>query len=110
MTQRQLNKLVKTWAHRLGIDDWKITTLFKSEYEMGENEGLCYYYTEYRRAEIHILRECDREEGCDSIENTVVHELLHIVLEGHKPRLEGQYDAMFERGLNVIASVLIGER
>lgn len=107
MTQRQLTKLTKTWAHRLGIGDWKISVKFMPAEDMEDDQGQCWYYPEYRRADIHILREQDTQEGDDSIEAAVVHELLHIVLEGHRPLEGGKYDAMFERGLNLIANALI---
>ena len=110
MTQRQLNKLVKTWARKLGISDWYIRAEFKSSDEMPEDEGRCWHYPEYRRAIIDILQESDRDEESDSIESTVVHELLHIVLGGHKTTREGDYDEMFERGINLVTTALLEGR
>lgn len=76
------------------------------EEDGGWCQGRVLYAPEYGMAEISILTPKDRgEEDKDPIEEDVVHELLHIRLEGHKGQ-EG-YDPMIERALNVLAKVLV---
>ena len=108
MTKRELNALTKLWQKRLELGHWKIKVLFQSEHEMGENAGCVRYMPEHSQAEICILRPEDREEGGhhDSIEEDLIHELLHITINGHKTLEDLQYDACFERGLNIIAKAL----
>lgn len=108
MTKRELNSIVKSWQNRLDLQDWKIRAHWKPKSEMLEDDGgYCMgkvlYSPEYGSADIYVLRELDREEG-DGIEDDIVHELLHILLEGHKA--PGPYDARFERALNVLAREL----
>lgn len=108
MTKRELTALTKLWQKRLGLGHWKIKVAFLNEEQMGENAGSIVYMPEHSQASISILAPKDREEGDhnDSIEEDLVHELLHLTLHGHKTLDNLQYDALFERGLNVVAKAL----
>jgi hypothetical protein len=66
--------------------------------------GQAVYSPEYGIADIYILAQGDREEDDQEIELDVIHELLHILIEGH--RGAAPYDARFERALNILAREL----
>jgi predicted SprT family Zn-dependent metalloprotease len=72
---------------------------------MGDKVGGVEYMPEHTFAEINILRTKDRKEKDDSIEEDIIHELLHLLISGHKHKQE-KYDELFERGLNCIAKAL----
>lgn len=109
MTKRELTALTKLWQRRLQLGHWKIIVKFKGLDDMGDNAGSVMYMPEHSKAEIWLLDPAQREEGDenDSIEEDLIHELLHLILNGHITLDKLIYDAMFERGLNVIAKALL---
>jgi len=109
MNKRELNSLVKYWQGQFNLQDWKIKVFWKSKEDMKEDDGgycagRAYYAPEFGSADVWILCPEDRDETDDSIESDVIHELLHILLEGHKG--QSVYDARYERALNIIAKRL----
>lgn len=63
---------------------------------------------EYNVASIEVASDL----GSDAdIEETLIHELLHLKLEGHKVLTRGyKYDPLYERALNVLARVLVAPK
>jgi Zn-dependent peptidase ImmA (M78 family) len=106
MTSRKLASLRKRWLERLGLTDWEeieVTLLPKDKLSYPDSDGYAYWQPEYKKAIIDINADLDDAE----IEETLVHELLHVRLEGHKlltPKT--RYDALYERALNVLATTL----
>jgi len=78
MTTRQVEKLVAEWQHRLRLDDWDIEVVAiaaeKVDHQL-ECYGLCYTTKNARAAKIMVAA------GQVDPENTVIHELLHLVLD-----------------------------
>lgn len=104
MTLKRLRTLAKKWIVALRLTDWEIDfKLVPNTEELGKCAGTCVWQTEYKTATIEIAG--DQPPG--EIEETLIHELLHLALEGHKPLTQKyKYDAMYERGLNVISEAL----
>lgn len=113
MTQSQLNRLVNKWRKklRLGAPLWEeIKFEFKPDSEMEDHLGWCDWSRETGKAWGAVLDPQDliaRDGG--SVESIVVHELLHILLQGHMYK-QPKYDPDFERALNVLTSVLVPEK
>ena len=104
MTLKRLRTLAKKWIVALRLTDWDIDfKLVPDTEELGKCAGTCVWQTEYKTATIEIAG--DQPPG--EIEETLIHELLHLALEGHKPLTQNyKYDAMYERGLNVISEAM----
>ncbi len=104
MTTVQLRRMCKLWQKRLRITDWTVTITWATPEEMPENFGETQYDPRNMIAKIRV-----REGGDDSYpdggtEQTVIHELLHIVMHGDKEyRCER---IMQERAINQIADAL----
>ncbi len=93
MTQRSLANLAKRWQKRLRLLDWKVRVKLVGQEEFdsagrdyghsAENShGFCLNFAEGRSATIYIVNpaEVERDEEDDrvDIENTLVHEMLHL--------------------------------
>lgn len=101
-TLRHLNRRLDYWLTVLDAPEWrgKIRLHWGRKREMGDAVGLCVWCPEYATADIALLR------GSADLEETVVHEVLHVVLEGHREETV-EYSPMYERGLNRIAAGLM---
>jgi hypothetical protein len=117
MTQQELDRLTKKWRKKLRLNApaWEsIKFEFKPRDEMkdgdGHNVGWCNWMPEERKAWGEIMEEADLvESGGRSVEATLVHELLHIVFQGHFDVLP-KYDPHFERALNDMTDLLVPEK
>lgn len=107
---RELRRHLKYWVKelQLGPPLWKKITLEELEVTPGEEVfdlGHCLPFTEGRTAVIKIASS-EVHSGCGhDIEETLIHELLHLRLEGH--REEWIDDRQYEAGLNVLAETLV---
>lgn len=99
MTLAILRSRLTYWQHRLNLPEWTIRVNWGSKREMGDSVGLCLWHTEEQAAIVKILR------GQPDTEETLVHELLHIVLQGHD-ELKDDYSVNLERAINRIAHAL----
>mgnify|MGYP001275651425 CR=1 FL=1 len=105
MTIREVRALVREWQSLIpGLKDWKISISWGSKPNMLDDHGeildaTCLWQTEHALATILIRR------AAPEIEATILHELLHILLEGHTTRRA--YSAVFELGLNRLADLLV---
>jgi len=89
INQRKLGEIRREWQKRLRLQDWKIKISFADEGFMKEVSGLedgaygaVEHFVEDKEAKIYILRaedwgEVEGDFG-QAVENTVVHELLHL--------------------------------
>ena len=87
--------------------EWKInvkwgTPAEQPDYDKGEMDegsvGNALWHPEECEAWIYLQR------GAGQLEETLLHELLHIRLEGHREPVK--YDAMYERAINAITAAL----
>lgn len=102
MTRREISRALPFWQQVLRLEDWRITVRTAKASEMvhedcGESEGLNYIHPEGMESEILLRR--------GATEETLVHELLHLVMDGDGPLRA--YDVLHERGLNRIAGALM---
>lgn len=105
MTSRQLTKLGRRFLKRLEADEWLRGTQFKSR-KLDDLYGLSEWFVEERCALITVHNALSDDDAG----TTLVHELLHVVLEGHKPiTAHGKYDPNYELALNRIAKALWNE-
>ena len=92
MTDKHLKDLCALWQKRLTLQDWQIDVRFVDSGDVREGVfGLCYVHADNRRAIIKIVNPDSHDPGTDfykafpemfDIERTLVHELLHIPLDG----------------------------
>jgi hypothetical protein len=105
MTLPALRRLCKLWQKRLRISDWTIDLSWGSPEEMASVCGLTLYDPRNMIAAIRIDEHMDDEMYLDlGFEQTLIHELLHIVMHGWV-----DYEAeniMQERSINHIADAL----
>ncbi len=110
--QEALAQVLERWQERLKLRDWHITIRFATYADMdnGDAQGLCQCDEEQRQARIRILHPDHYPSDSwlpQDIEATVVHELLHVLLEpfGWPASRRGQIGA--EQALNALSSTLV---
>lgn len=81
MTQTELEQLTSYWQDKLRLVDWDITVRYKTQSQLGEAVGRAKYIETLNQATIEILKPEHDEWGTD-IEETLVHELLHVKTSG----------------------------
>lgn len=104
MTLRELRKCAARWQEALNLREWKIRVDWGTGDESPESGpvvGCCQWNAEELQAKIHITR------GSVSQEETLVHEMLHIVYQGHLEAVPEEYDVHLERALNRTAAALV---
>ncbi len=95
----ELRETCRYWQTELGLTDWRIHLRFPKAGEISqEYAGHTYWKPEYPEGLIIV----DRSAGA----HTIVHELLHIRLEGHRIACK-RYDPLYERALNCLAEALL---
>jgi hypothetical protein len=93
---------------RLDMGEWIENASFAIVRDLKDSEGNAVYglsswQPEERKCWIAIARDCDG----DVFHETVIHELLHLRLEGHRPPPSPEdYDESYELALNRIARAL----
>lgn len=106
---RQLRVLAKEWQAKLGLTEWEIKVAWgklsdspdPAKYEMYPDcEGNTWWFTEDFRVIILIRK------GCEDLEGTLVHELLHVLIEGHRTA-PAKYDPLYERAINKLTKALL---
>lgn len=104
-TNSQLLRICKLWQKRLRLSDWSITIEFCDRIESDTDDQECAggtgWDSDRREAWVYIKRVDDDWE----IITTIIHELLHIVMEGHLI-CQGGHDVNEERALNAVADAL----
>jgi hypothetical protein len=87
---------------RLGLHEWVSRTTFRLA--PIEDLGNTRWFAEERTAEVLV----NPKQTPPEIINTLIHELLHLALEGHRIEI-AKYDASYELGLNRISNALLKE-
>ena len=101
-------KILRHWQKRLRITDWHIELRVKRWHEMSGDLGACHVSPELRHAVIDVLAPGDTPDGyLMDIEHTIVHELLHVVLDPVAPDGDDTRGVLFEQAINTIASALL---
>lgn len=100
MTLPQLRKRTSVWQTRLNLREWTLIVAWGREDEMVGLAGCCQWNAEELHAVIHINRRDPTPEG------TLVHELLHILLDGHLEEVPA-YDVHRERAINRMTAALL---
>jgi Zn-dependent peptidase ImmA (M78 family) len=109
MTLSQLKKLTSSWQKKLRLLDWDIAVRWMSrEEENGEfahANGYCIWSEQHKSAKIVISR------NSEDIDHTVVHELLHVLLDGHLPIAKAHVRDVIphEFAINALADALLNE-
>lgn len=98
MTLRQLKKLANYWKKRLNIIEWNINVDWSSESEK-DLLGSTYIHAEELTADVYI------NPNQETQEETLVHELLHIVYEGDQN--SEAYSIPLEKAINRITKALL---
>lgn len=103
LTKAQINALIKKWQTKLRLQNWNIKlTLADTVDDLKGNAGMMDWQTEYHSATIYLVRELPRRD----MEETVIHELLHLLLEGHKNPVCKDLP-LYESGLNTLSALLL---
>ena len=106
MTLFELRRLCKLWKKRLRLEDWTTTIDFGTQEQMGSDLGQTRYDPRSAAADILIAPAPEQENQYldGGVEQTIVHELLHLVIHGWiEYRKE---DLLQERAINTIADAL----
>lgn len=108
--QTALEAVCKKWQTRLRLQDWDIKIQFKRAYDLGaDKEGECAFVISQKIAVISILDPMDYNPAVSweqNIEQTVVHELLHLHF-AFFGAFEGLQEDTFEQAINCIAGALV---
>lgn len=102
MNLRELKGQLEYWQARLNLREWSITLQWLTPKEAREFHGLCAWSVEDLTATIKLWQRSPK------LEATLVHELLHLVLQGH--REYETYDPTLERAINRISAALMEGR
>lgn len=97
MTLKRLRDRTLHWQKLLNLPEWSITVRRPKKGEGRGCVGLCYHWPEELIAEIVV------KNGAG--EDTLIHELLHLVHDGHVTNRP--YDELHERALNRVTAALI---
>lgn len=104
--------MLTLWQNAFALGHWGIDLAVHPGDEMLGRDAAVSAQAEYDYA-VMALREPTELQPVD-VEESIVHELLHVLLEGHKNLATSAdsetYDPMYERGLNVLASILVSLR
>lgn len=99
MTLGQLQERKDYWQARLNLKEWRITATWGPQKGMKCFHGMCWWNPEELIATIQINRMSKDKESI------LVHELLHIVWQGHADVPD--YDIHIERAINRTADALL---
>lgn len=106
MALDELQVLCAEWQKRLRLQDWKVKVTFCRMRDMDDAYGHMDTRNYFKEADIQIADPVDRTDASPDIEQTLVHELVHI----HFAQLEtpeGYGLTMFENGIDLTAWALV---
>lgn len=99
LEQAGIDECVEFWRQALRIDSkWEITARIGNKYEMQGNRGMNHIHPENMQSDI-LIAETEGEE-------TLLHEILHIVVDGFKAA-DIPYCVATERVINDLAFCLL---
>lgn len=119
-TEKQLRVFAKRWVpwwrDRLGLRDWHVDIVLCGSSDLGDAFADCTPFFPHRTARIRLLVPSAREEIWEKydLEETLVHELLHITFGFAGVGLGEDYDGakmsmmvLVEQQINALASILV---
>jgi Zn-dependent peptidase ImmA (M78 family) len=98
----EARSILKDYLERMDLTEWTVLLRWGKIAEMADVDGKCVWSPEYASCEILL----NKRQPDSSIAHTIVHELCHVALQGHKDH-NGGYSAMYERGINRIATAIL---
>jgi hypothetical protein len=101
VTLEELRATCLRWQAILQLRDWRIKVEFGRPEDMAGELGEVVWDAEDATAKIKIAPNQKRPEA------TLVHELLHVRMEGHAPN-DGTHEVGYERNLNHLQRALMG--
>lgn len=105
MKLKALRELGRYWQDHLRLSDWSIKFDFMTKAHSKEHpawNGFVIWDDQHHSASIRVSRDAQ------DITHAVVHELLHVRLEGHLPIEECNGSSNWEFVINTMATVLTG--
>jgi hypothetical protein len=102
---KELRQLVRSWQFGMKLPEWELIIWWMNKAKLKEYpdaNGLCEWDDQHKCARIWICREAQ------SIPHAVVHELLHLRLEGNRPFELRNETSEWEFALNTLATVITG--
>lgn len=111
-TDEELNGILREWQRVLGLLDWDVKIRWAASYEMPNDvKAAIIQVWQKKAAVIKVLRreDYDRDIPWDQdIEQSIVHELLHISFHPFEPRDEDTLEwATWHQELDQIALALV---
>lgn len=104
MTLKQCQAYVADYQERFKLGRWEIETRWATTKECNDNGvELCGFITWSKQIEYpSALIRLNKQFCQGDIEQTIIHELLHLLLEGHKTK-QRKYDPHYECALNILS-------
>lgn len=105
MTLKAMKEFAATWQSNLRLQEWDIKYRWMKKEEQSSDEfvncnGFCVWNAQHKTAAVIISK------SAESVHFTVIHELLHIRLEGHQ-ELEGGTDIQLEVTINSLTAAFM---
>jgi hypothetical protein len=114
MSNDELQALLAEWQETLRVRDWDISAGFvrrRALSESGDTRGETRFAHNWKRATIKLVVpddfEDDDEYGPYDPEQTLVHELMHVVFFGFMPEDDDNQRMLFENGFELSACALV---
>lgn len=112
MKIRDLRKRAKYWQGRLGLKDWNVAVHWGVKTPGNPNPWNCEMTEDSVGNSTWSVEEAKAvillDKRAPEVEETLLHELMHVRMEGHAPI--GKYDAHYERGINALVKALMEDQ
>ncbi|MCI6172566.1 MAG: hypothetical protein MR665_10285 [Selenomonas bovis] len=111
---KELQEALKEWQHILKLDAWDIRAKIcrADEMTLEDAQGENNWVLESRKSVIHIIDPLDYPRNtmfAQDMEQTLVHELLHLHFAPFAPDGEGLASCMMEQTIELLAGILVGQ-
>ena len=107
MTLRKTKEIVEQYRQKFKLAHYDIAVKFDRKLKSDDDgSALCGCITwqpEYRQAQLHLNPTVHSND--EEMRRTVVHELAHLLLEGHQQK-PNEYSGQYEFALNLLAELL----
>lgn len=103
MKLQELRAFCKLWAAKLGLAHWRIVIRWmtpEEEEEFPDINGFCYWSPDHTHGWVRISKDSE------DTKHTIVHELLHLRIEGHAP-MTGKKNMPLEVTINALTAALL---
>lgn len=109
---KELKAALEKWQHLLGLDAWVIRASIVRQMDMDDPdaEGHSNIVFSRRAALITILDPVDYPSDAiveQDMEQTLVHELLHLCFEGFAPKEDSMEYTLMEQEIDMLATTLV---